>query len=211
MDSPQTCPKCGAPREPQAVDCPMCGIVYARFNPDRSQIPPPPDPNATLYDPYQAPASPVADGGFKASAALADRGSRLLAQIVDGFLYAAPIVFFFLTAGLTDGGDLEEDVALGSLFFMLVVVGGVFVLNLYFLAKDGQTLGKKALKVRIVRTSDDPASLGRIFVLRMLAPGLIGAIPFIGTIFSLVDVLFIFGEERRCIHDHFADTKVVVA
>lgn len=32
MDASQmTCPKCGWAREPNAVDCPACGIVYARF------------------------------------------------------------------------------------------------------------------------------------------------------------------------------------
>ncbi len=54
-------------------------------------------------------------------------------------------------------------------------------------------------------------TLGRLVFLRYGGPGLIGQIPFLGSLFSLLDALFIFSEERRCIHDHFADTKVVVA
>ena len=34
-------------------------------------------------------------------------------------------------------------------------------------------------------------------------------IPLIGTVFSLVDVGFIFGKERRCLHDRIAGTCVV--
>lgn len=30
-----TCPKCGSQREANALDCPFCGIVYARFDPAR--------------------------------------------------------------------------------------------------------------------------------------------------------------------------------
>ena len=41
----------------------------------------------------------------------------------------------------------------------------------------------------------------------MIVNGLIGIIPGYG----LVDVLFIFGAERRCLHDYIARTKVVEA
>jgi uncharacterized RDD family membrane protein YckC len=34
-------------------------------------------------------------------------------------------------------------------------------------------------------------------------------IPVIGPLFGLVNVLFIFGEERRCLHDLAANTIVV--
>jgi hypothetical protein len=30
-----SCPKCGSPRHPEALDCPFCGIVYERFDPSR--------------------------------------------------------------------------------------------------------------------------------------------------------------------------------
>ncbi len=47
------------------------------------------------------------------------------------------------------------------------------------------------------------------WVLRSLVPGLIAAIPRLGALFVLADVLSIFGEERRCLHDYIAGTKVV--
>jgi hypothetical protein len=48
-------------------------------------------------------------------------------------------------------------------------------------------------------------------ILRGFIPGLIGAIPYIGPLFSLVNVLFIFREDYRCVHDHIAGTIVVQA
>lgn len=45
-------------------------------------------------------------------------------------------------------------------------------------------------------------SFGRVFWLRNFINGLIAIIPF----YALVDLLFIFGESRQCLHDRIADT-----
>ena len=76
----QTCPKCGFVREPKALDCPVCGIVYAKFERGGTARPAPApalsaDPGGTLFadgsSPYAAPpplppmnpyASPLAAG-----------------------------------------------------------------------------------------------------------------------------------------------------
>ena len=39
----------------------------------------------------------------------------------------------------------------------------------------------------------------------------IGAVPLIGPFLSLLNVALIFRENRRCLHDDFADTAVVIA
>ena len=39
---------------------------------------------------------------------------------------------------------------------------------------------------------------------------LIGLIPIVGSLASLVNLLIIFGAEKRCGHDYAAKTKVVV-
>src|SRR5436190_22485046 len=44
-----TCPKCNFLREPQALDCPACGIVFAKYQ----KTAPPPAP----LNPYAAPQS----------------------------------------------------------------------------------------------------------------------------------------------------------
>jgi uncharacterized RDD family membrane protein YckC len=75
-------------------------------------------------------------------------------------------------------------------------------------ARYGQTMAKRLLDIRVVRSDGSKASLGRIFWLRnFVGIGLLSVIP----LYSLIDPLFIFGERRKCIHDLVADTIVVKA
>jgi uncharacterized RDD family membrane protein YckC len=85
----------------------------------------------------------------------------------------------------------------------------VMVVNLVLLQRNGQTIGKKMLGIRIVRSDGSRATLGRIFWLRGFVNGLFYYIPFVGRLYALVDSLAIFGSARRCVHDYVADTIVV--
>ena len=58
-----------------------------------------------------------------------------------------------------------------------------------------------------MRSDGSDATLGRIFWLRNVVNALIAIIP----LYSLIDILFIFGESRQCLHDKIADTIVVKA
>jgi uncharacterized RDD family membrane protein YckC len=64
--------------------------------------------------------------------------------------------------------------------------------------------------VRIVN-HDDGGNPGfvRAVVLRNLLPGFFAAIPCCGGLFFLADHLFVLNEDRRCLHDWMAGTKVV--
>lgn len=219
-----SCPKCGFERRSGAVECPACGIIYDRYDPERAaqrrlaaeaQVAP---AGGTMFDPYRAPEAAVSDFAVVAPGTEpARRFTRLVAVILDSIVYGAAMMVGLVPLLLLI--DLDPSVAepisnpdvLMTMGFMgigfLIVLG----INLHFLKRDGQSLGKKALGIRIVRTNDERATLGRIFGLRMVVPWLLANVPLIGPIFSLADALFIFGEERRCIHDHFADTKVVIA
>jgi uncharacterized RDD family membrane protein YckC len=77
--------------------------------------------------------------------------------------------------------------------------------------KNGQTIGKKLLNIKVVRKDGSRATFGRIFGMRYLLNTLITLIPMVGGLYGLVDVLFIFGAEKRCCHDYIADTIVVQA
>jgi uncharacterized RDD family membrane protein YckC len=63
--------------------------------------------------------------------------------------------------------------------------------------------------IRIVRSNGEKAALSQILIMRYLPIQLIGAIPILGPIVGLVDLLMIFGDEQRCLHDRIADTLVV--
>ncbi len=88
----------------------------------------------------------------------------------------------------------------------------LLAVQLYLLVTRGQTLGKKLLGIRIVTfdTEENPGFV-KVFLVRAFINGLIGAVPILGGIYSLVDALFIFRSDHRCIHDLLAGTKVVKA
>jgi hypothetical protein len=44
---------------------------------------------------------------------------------------------------------------------------------------------------------------------RYVSQWLMGMVPVIGILLRLADVLAIFREDKRCIHDHLAKTKVI--
>jgi len=69
MAETASCPKCGFERQPAAVECPACGIIYARFDPERATH----RRLATLIDDWaaehgRAPALPAADLAIVAKA-----------------------------------------------------------------------------------------------------------------------------------------------
>lgn len=131
------------------------------------------------------------------AAGLAGRGARLLAAIVDGAIFLGVVVV---------GAPLS---AIGPDFFIVLTVLaviGLVIVQVVLLTKDGQTLGKRALKIRIVKrdTGQNGGFVPNV-LLRLVLNGIIGWIP----LYGLVDTLFIFREDRRCIHDMIAGTQVV--
>src|SRR4051812_35529481 len=85
---------------------------------------------------------------------------------------------------------------------------GVFIaIQGYPLAATGQTWGKKMFGLRIVDMQGYKPEFVKLIAMRYLLGRLLGLIP----LYGLVDVLFIFGEDRRCVHDYIAGTRVVVA
>jgi len=159
-------------------------------------------------NPYQTPAERVEDVRQETGNVPppAERGMRLIAALLDGLCYAVGIILLVFIEGLPP--DPNNMVWLLKAYAAAVPV---LIVNLIFLARDGQSLGKKALGIRIIRSDGVRASLSRILLLRMVAPSLLGFIPIVGPFFGLADSLLIFRADRRCLHDHMADTIVVMA
>lgn len=167
------------------------------------------NPNDLSSNPYRPPEAALevntaTAGHFE----LAERGTRLGAVLLDSVVAIVAMAPGFILMGI--GG---EGSALGMVGIGLIGIAGLglFVTQVMFLVKYAQSIGKRMLKIQIRRSSGHDVNFGRIFGLRMVVPGLIGAIPVIGSIFSLVNVVFIFREDRRCLHDLIADTVVVKA
>jgi uncharacterized RDD family membrane protein YckC len=65
--------------------------------------------------------------------------------------------------------------------------------------------------LRVVRLDGTPVDFVSGVVLREWVVFGIGSVPFIGMLFRLADSVMIFGEDRRCLHDQIAGTKVIPA
>lgn len=162
---------------------------------------------------------------------LAGRGTRLVAAIIDGLVMAlvftGPYIWLLLTLypamfnpqSVVEPDMTEQQMAdaiattqpgLAFTFAATLVAFVIFcLLHGYLLARNGQTIGKWLLGIKIVRTDGSPASLGRLLGLRYLPLSIIALIPYVGTfITGFVDPLMIFRPSRKCLHDTIADTVV---
>jgi len=167
-------------------------------------------------NPYAAPAAVVDDAAawdaYDLENRKSGRGKRLGAALLDGLvnvIWLAPIIW-----GATMVVDVRHGVKpaapmVGIMLLGLALLIGVLVVNCIMIHRSGQTIGKRALDIAIVRTDGSRVSLPRYIFLRVVPIGLIGAIPVVGRLINLVDPLLIFGKERRCLHDLLADTIVV--
>ncbi len=199
---------------------------FAEFTP--GGLPPPlvgngvPETGAQLT-PQPASFSPqVTSAGLE----LAGRGTRLGAALIDrviatlcmvpGLVLMGPtFMSLVLAASRGEEPSFAEISAAGLAMGAFVTAIGwliQFAVQLWMLSTRGQTIGKRLLNIRIVRFQDN-SNPGFVYawLLRNFVPALIGFVPYLGFIFVIVDACFIFGEQRRCIHDHIAGTKVVKA
>ena len=163
-------------------------------------------------NPYAPPRASVVDAPVE-GLELAGRGVRLLACILDGviafLMIYLPALIVMVATGQIDLSTSSVDFTPASLAGLLCLIGFIAWLwiTALLVARNGQTLGKRVLEIKVVRSDGSPASLSRIFVLRNLLNWLLGIIP----LYVLVDHLFIFGVRQQCIHDLLADTIVVKA
>ena len=156
-------------------------------------------------NPYAPPQAAVQDVGEPGDSLVkADRGTRLVAAILDGLIAGAMIAIPMAIGGGWRRGGHPSPV--GGLLALAGLIAWTWLTGL-FVARNGQSIAKKMLGIKVVRTDGSPASLGRILLLRNGVNTVLGIIPFYG----LVDALLIFGEPRQCVHDKIADTIVIKA
>lgn len=154
-------------------------------------------------NPYQTPAARL-DDRPRAIGALATPGSRFAAKFIDtSCLVAVLLGGIFLMA--IEGDDFGPLSTLGLLFMVAGLVA-ICIADIVFLQKNGQTIGKKLCNIKIVNNDGSKVGVSKVVVVRFLATRFLSNfVPF----FGLVDALFVFREDRRCIHDMMAGTAVV--
>lgn len=139
---------------------------------------------------------------------IADRGTRFVANLVDSIiLYGSMFVAMFIGGMLAQPHAEDPDTGgVIAVVLILFTIVAALLLQLGFQVTYGQSVGKRMMRLRVVRSDGSRPSVMRIIFARNLALGAVSAIVgFVG----LIDALLIFGEKRRCLHDMIADTDVI--
>jgi uncharacterized RDD family membrane protein YckC len=84
-----------------------------------------------------------------------------------------------------------------------------FALHGLSLYQRGQTVGKRIMGIAIVTLSNQKPAFFPLIAQRYISQWLVVMVPVIGPILRVVDILLIFREDKRCLHDVIAKTKVI--
>jgi uncharacterized RDD family membrane protein YckC len=131
---------------------------------------------------------------------------RLLAALIDGVIAVMAMIPLFYYVGLASFEDPTISLIFGTFIYGVFLT---FTLHGYLIHYYGQTIGKHFMSIRIENLDGTKASFSTIYVKRMLPMQLIGLVPSVGQFISgFINPIFIFGKQRRCLHDYVAKTKV---
>jgi uncharacterized RDD family membrane protein YckC len=162
-------------------------------------------------NPYAAPVAPVADSSSQ-ELRLGGRGERLGAVLIDGLILLAILIPLMYVGGYFTGVMQGVQPGFGKQLTWSVIGFAILcAVQGYPLSETGQTWGKKLLKLKIVNLDGSQPDLLHLIGFRFGSTQLISLVPFVGALYGIVDALFIFREDKRCIHDLIAGTRVVVA
>ena len=165
-------------------------------------------------NPYAPPRARVRDVAAPTTAlVLAERSSRLGAAIVDGLIFTV-MVYVPMLIGTAIAAAAVGNSEGGGGILLLLMVGPLLAgfvawawLTLKQMSATGQSLAKKYFNIKVVLADGSPASLGTLVWKRNVLTWLLSIIP----LYGFIEVLFIFGDKRQCLHDRMADTIVVEA
>ncbi|MFD4222637.1 RDD family protein [Streptomyces griseus] len=200
-------------KKPQEPSPPSEGQPYGSAPP-----PPPPPPN----DPYGSGGGFGAPDPLAGMPPLAEPGKRILARLIDFLIISIPLYLISLPWGGAvdvngDGDDgFGDAVASGysghQLLWSIIGLVVYVAYDTYFTHKDGRTLGKRLLKLRVAmlndgRVPDTGAALMRAVVL--WAPALLCC----PCLWWLINIVLMFTDKpyRQGLQDKAAKTVVVVA
>lgn len=167
-------------------------------------------------NPYASPIAPVVIPAESADGELATLLSRFVGALVDGIILMVAFFPIAMVVGIVIaalGIDVEGIVGkvLTNVLVLPLIAVVFLAINGYLLSNRGQTIGKVLVKTRIVDDSGQVPQFVPMFLKRYVVLWLIGIVPYLGGLYSIIDALFVFNADRKCIHDRIAGTKVVKA
>ena len=174
-------------------------------------------------NPYRTSGSSLGRGDVAPEAILlASRWRRLFARLIDETIILVLTILSLVVLDNVAGTELLNVFAqpaseinpmiwfmdLSVLSLVSTGLGFLFYILLNFsLLEDGQTIGKRLMKIRMVLYPEfDPSGLVRLMFAR---EGLLTVGALLFGVFMVIDYLFIFGRDRRCLHDLWSGTSVV--
>lgn len=180
--------------------------------------------SGTAQNPFAPPRAAV-DDHYESHLQLveAGRGARFVAVLIDGLapmviilgiLAAVAIPAYQSYVQRSRGLPASHDA--GATIILIAAVAGLamlafFIYSAVLVYRYGQTVGKRIMGIRVVRSDGSRVAFSRFIFLRWLPLFIVGIIPWIGYLSGLVDALLIFRDSRQCLHDNIADTRVVTA
>jgi predicted Zn finger-like uncharacterized protein len=197
-----TCPHCGfskdiaerdIPEDATRVNCPRCGQPFPFSRP---AIRPEPPPIPTVQSTVQTAAAGYAGFWLRVVACLIDSLAVTLVQGVCGILFG-------LATNLLDTGfGGGQNRGIFPLIWLFTTVIGL-AYYVVFTGACGQTLGKMALRIKVVRTDGGDLGYGGAFLREV--PG-----KFIsGLILGIGYLMVAFDQRKQGLHDKIAGSLVV--
>jgi uncharacterized RDD family membrane protein YckC len=149
-------------------------------------------------------------------------GKRFVAALLDGLLvcvgmlpgWVVIIIVMVGAAAESSGrpGSQPSDAASAAIGlgvvagYGLLLVGYliVWLYNIYLLGRDGATLGKRWMKIKVLDPQGQPLGFGKAF-LREIVKGIVGGIPCIGWVLLLWPL---WDAEKQGLYDKLFSTHV---
>lgn len=202
-----SCPHCGFAKEIPAdkvpldvvrVTCPSCKESFP-FGRNAADIPEPPAEEIISDEDTEVEreqTKTVAKAGF---------WIRVVARAVDFFITATMVTVLTLLL-LFFASDLissEQGQAALSLIIVIFIVTTIVIYDVFFLGYCGQTPGKMAVRIKVIRTDGVDLSYGRAFFREVIGKYVSRFLLFAGYL------MVAFDGQKQGLHDKIADTYVI--
>jgi uncharacterized RDD family membrane protein YckC len=180
----------------------------------------PPTAGSGAHDRFSRPAG-IPHGGALAAHVPAPWPSRVLAWLIDSVIVGIFAAVILIAGARAAGADLHLDTASQALptgTIVAMLAAAAIAMLLYapavMVRTNGQTLGKLAAGIRVIRTDGRPMDFGRAALREVVIKSI--AFPAASTlsygVAGIADYLWpLWDRERRALHDYVAQTRVVRA
>ena len=183
-----------------------------------------PEESRNFRDAYQSRDLEEAESEYEMEVTLAEGWQRIVAGIIDWFLWSVFMIpiqlagLFLLLGGLIGSWQAEDELFLSGLVLVTIAF---HIYQMVIMAKDGQSLGKKILGIRVItEDGENPGFvkyvLVRVFLfyfLTAIAPAFMGATVantvFWISVIACVIMLFMESRNRQTLQDLLAKTLVI--